>query len=155
QQPANLQVVQERRQGRVEHGNLLLARREVFAVPVPVAEVEVDDGHAGLHQTAGEKEVQWITGRIARLGVVATVSFQRSGRVPGKVECPPQLRRAEQVEGGLLIVVESGDQFVLCVQASQFGVERLQEVSVLLECRHLQLRRQRLGDRVFGLERVE
>ena len=66
--PRSSQVLEQRRQGGVEHRDLLPAGDEVLAVPVPVAEVEVDDRHAGLDQPPGQQEVLRVAGRIARLG---------------------------------------------------------------------------------------
>jgi hypothetical protein len=134
QQAAGVEVLKQGREGAVEHGDLLPAGHEVLAVPVPVAEVEVDHRHPRLDQPPRQQEVFRVARRVARLGRhVARVALDPFGIFLRQVHRLAQLRRAQHVEGRLLVLVEALDERVEPVDPPQAAVEDLEQVGVALK----------------------
>ena len=133
-QSALVQIVDERSDTLVEHGEILPGAVEVSAVPVPPAEGERHTAHTHLDEAAGEQEVIEQLGRAVgcQLGGATAVTVAQFHVFLPDVERLGEFAGCEHSKRLLVVGVHALDQAGVVDVAPEL-VEALQELAAVIQ----------------------
>src|SRR6516162_2352248 len=101
----------------------------------------MDVWYPRFDQAASQNEMPRAAGGVARAGRrTAGITLYVALRLPRQVESLAEPGRTQQIEGGLLIAIQAGDDRVERVLPAQAIIKGSQEVGVALEGWQLDLR---------------